>query len=80
MSKPRIEIKNIDKTRNYLFKEIKQNDLMSKRYKNVDTMLNYIEHLFALVSTITGCVSKSFFASLVGTPIGNVNSAIGLTM
>ena len=31
--------------------------------------LNYIEHLLILISTITGCVSISSFAYLVGIPI-----------
>ena len=39
---------------------------------------NYIEHLLILDSTITGCVSISPFASLVGIPIGITSSEIGL--
>ena len=41
---------------------------MSKKYKKVSMILNYI----ALVSTVTGCVSISAFVSLVGIPIGIV--------
>ena len=33
-------------------------------------VFNYIEHLLILVSAITGCVSSSAFASLVGIPVG----------
>ena len=51
---------------------------MSKKYKKVCTTLNYIEHFLLLGSTITGCVSLSVFASLVGIPIGITSSAIGL--
>ena len=40
--------------------------------------LNYIEHFLILGSTVTGCVSISVFASLVGIPIGIASSAIGL--
>ena len=36
--------KNIDETRNYFFEEIKQNELMSKKYKKLCKSLNYIEH------------------------------------
>ena len=39
--------------------------------------MNYIEHLIILVSTVTGCVSICDFASLVGAPVGIVNSAVG---
>ena len=51
---------------------------MSKKHKKVCTTLNYIEHFLILASTITGCVSISAFASLVGIPIGITSSAIGL--
>ena len=40
--------------------------------------MNYIEHLLILISTITGYVSITAFASLVGVPIGTTSSAIGL--
>ena len=44
----------------------------------VCTTLNYIKHFAILASTITGCVSISAFASLIGIPIGIKRSAIGL--
>ena len=71
-------LKNIDETRNYLIEEINRNELMSKKHKKVCTTLNYIEHFLILGSTITGCVSISAFASLVGIPIGITSSAIVL--
>ena len=40
--------------------------------------MNYIDHSFILIFTITGCVSISAFASLVGIPIGIASSIIGL--
>ena len=51
---------------------------MSKKYKKVYIVLNYTEHLLILISTVTGCVSISDFASLVGIPIGIMSSTIGL--
>ena len=70
--------KKIDETRNYLIEEINRNELMNKKRKKVCTTLNYIELFLILGSTITGCVSISSFASLVGIPIGITSSAIGL--
>ena len=35
-------LKDIDETRNYFIEEINQNELMSKRHKNVCGVLNYI--------------------------------------
>ena len=40
--------------------------------------MNYIDHYFIAVCTITGCVSIFDFAFLVGIPIGITCSAIGL--
>ena len=62
----KFRLKSIDETRSYLIEEINQNKLMSKKHKKVCTTLNYIEHFLILGSTITGCVSISSFASLVG--------------
>ena len=71
-------MKNVDETRNYFIEEINQNDLMSKKYKKVCTALHFIEHLLILPSAVTGSVSISAFASLVGIPIGIKSSALGL--
>ena len=38
-------LENMDETRNYLFKEIKQNELMIKKHKKICRVLNCIEHL-----------------------------------
>ena len=64
--------------RNYFIEEINQKKLMSKKHKKLCRVLNYIDHFLIVISTITGCVSISAFASLVGIPIGIKSSAIGL--
>ena len=46
--------------------------------KNVCKVLSYIDHLLTVISTMTGCVSLSAFASLIGIPIGITSSANGL--
>ena len=51
---------------------------MKKKHKKVCTTLNYIKHFVILASKITGCISISTFASLVGILIGIMSSAIGL--
>ena len=73
-------LKNIDETRNYFITEINQNEFMSKKHKKVCRVLNYIKHLLVLVPAVTGCVSISAFASLVGIPIGITSSAIGVNI
>ena len=61
-----------------MIEEINQNELMSKKHKNVCRILNYIEHSLIIIFRIAGCVSISAFASLVVIPIGITSSAIRL--
>ena len=53
---------------------------MSKKHKKFYATLSYIEDLLILTSTVTGCVSISNFASLVGIPVGIASSALGLNI
>ena len=64
--------------KNYLIEEINKKELMSRKHKKVYRGLNYIEHLLISISTVTGCISISSSASLVGIPIWIKSSAIGL--
>ena len=50
---------------------------MSKKYKNVCRVLNYIEHSLIVISTIIGCAPISDFASLVGIATEITSFAIG---
>ena len=54
--------------------------MSKKRKKKIKKcgVLNYIDHSLIAIYTITGCVSISAFASLVGIPVGITSFAIGL--
>ena len=76
---PEFRLIKVNETRNCLLDEIKHNDLKSEGYKETCKYLNYIEHLFILVSATTFCVSISAFASLsVCVPVGITISAVGI--
>ena len=71
--------KKIDEIRNQLIEETNGNDLMSKQHKKFCSVLNHIDNSLIVISTITGCVSISAFASLVGVPTAITESSeIGL--
>ena len=72
-----LRLKNIDKTRNYFLEEIEQNELMIKKQKKFCTTLSYIEHFLTLASGITGCISFSSFATVLGVFIEITSSEIG---
>ena len=50
---------------------------MSMEYKKVCSILNYTQNFPILASTVTGCISISDFASLLGTPLGVTSYAVG---
>ena len=52
--------------------------MISKNHKKTWSNLNYVEHFLILVSSLTGCVSISPFASLVGIAIGIMSSVVRL--
>ena len=80
----KFRLKNIYEIRNYLTEEINQNESMSLQslyfilHKKVYRVWNYIEHFLILISTVTGCVLTSAFASLVGIPIEITSSVTEL--
>ena len=76
----KFRLKKIDEVKKYLTEEINQNKLMIKKHKKRCRVLNYIDHLLIAISTITGCVSISAFASLVVIPIGITSFTIGLKL
>ena len=80
MSSLKFRLKKIDETRKHLLDEIKNNDLMSEKYKKTCKNLNYVEPLLILASIVTSCVSISVFALLVCVPIGAASSVAGLKM
>ena len=71
-------LKNLDNTRYHFLEEMKLNELMSKKYENASTTLNYSGYFLILVSTTTGCSSISAFTFLIYIPIGSKSSAKGL--
>ena len=71
-------IRKIDETRDYILDEIKDNDLMSEKYKKARAYLNYVKYLLILALTVTGCVAISAFASLVCVSVGVTSSAVGI--
>ena len=68
-------LKNIN-GKEIFFEEIEQTALMSRNHKKICTTLNYIENFLILDSAVTGCISTSAFASLLGIPIGITSSTI----
>lgn len=52
--------------------------MVGKKHKKDSKVLIYIEHSIIFVSAITGHVSISAFASVIGIPIGIKSTVVGL--
>ena len=68
-------LKKIYQRTNSLLEEIRHNDLLSKKHKKVDRVLNYFKN-FVFVSAVGGCVSIFVCTSLVCVPVGISSSAV----
>ena len=71
-------LKKIDESINYLIEETSWNKLRSKKHKKGCSVFNYIEHLLTAISIITGSISISDFAPLVGIPVRITSTTMGL--
>ena len=61
-----------------IIEKINQNKIVSKKYQKICSVLNYIDHSLIVISAMTGIITISAFAFLVGILIRITCSAIGL--
>ena len=76
----KFRLRKIGETRNCFLDEVKHNDVINEKYKKTCKYLNYVKNLLILASVITGCISTSAFASLVGALVGITISAVGINI
>ena len=74
----KLRLENIDKTINYFLEEIEQKNIWVDSTKEFVQLYIIFEHFLILLSRITGCISISALASLLGTPIEITTTAIEL--
>ena len=67
-------LKQIDETRNFPLEEIKHNDLMNEKHKNVCRALNYFEHFLVFACAVSLCA----LLLSVGVLARTESSAVGL--
>ena len=49
-----------------------------KSIKKMCKVMNYFEYFLIFISAVSGCVSISAFALVIGVPVGITSSALGL--
>ena len=51
---------------------------MSKKHNQMRRALNYFEHFYVFVSSVSGFISITALASLIVIPVSIMNTAVGL--
>ena len=73
-------LKKIDEIRNYTLEEIKDDDLICKKYKKFCKVLNYFELFLIFICAVNGGVLIFAFSSLIGVPVGIASTTLRLTI
>ena len=74
----KFRLKDIHESKHYFVEEMEKNKLMIKMQKKIFTILNCTGQFLILVYAVTGCISISTFASLLGIPMEIDRSATRL--
>ena len=73
-----LDLKKIKWVTSYFIEEMNQNELMRKKYKKVSRIPSFIEKVLILASAVTEYASISALASLVGSFVPILSSALEL--
>ena len=72
-------IKSPSEIKNYFIAEIKERELMSKRLSIYIASFEYFDKSLIALSVVTGSISVSSFATLIGAPVGMMSASCSLT-
>ena len=71
-------IKKINKIKDCFVAEIKERELMRKRLSKYVASFNYSDNALIVLSVTTGSISNASFATVIGAPVGTVNTRVSL--
>ena len=71
-------IKKINKIKDCFVAEIKERELMRKRLSKYVASFNYSDNALIVLSVTTGSISNASFATVIGAPVGTVNTRFSL--
>ena len=70
LNNQQFKLNKINQIDNYFIAEIKERELMSKRYSKYIAFLNYFDKSLIVLSATNGSISIASFSTVIGTPIG----------
>ena len=72
-------LNKINETKDYFIAEIKERELMSKRFSKYIASFDYFDKSLVVLSVGTGSISAASFATVIGVPVGMGSSSFSLT-
>ena len=71
-------LNRINGIKDYFVADIKERELMSKRFSKYIASFDYFDKSLIVLSIITGSVSIASFATVVGAPVGIISASFSL--
>ena len=71
-------LKKINKIKDCFFAKIKERESMSTRLSKYVASFNYFDNALIVLSVTTGSISNASFATVIGAPVGTVNTRFSL--
>ena len=72
-------LNKINKIKDYFVAEIKERELMSQKLSKYIAFCDYFDKFLIVLSTTSGCISITSFATVIGTPVGIASARVSLT-
>ena len=71
-------LNRINKIKDYFVAEIKERELMSKRFSKYIAFFDYFDKSLIVLSITTGIVSIATFTTVIGAPVGVASASFSL--
>ena len=71
-------LKKINKIKDCFFAKIKERESVSTRLSKYVASFNYFDNALIVLSVTTGSISNASFATVIGAPVGTVNTRFSL--
>ena len=71
-------LNKINEIKDYSAADIKERELLSKRLSKYIASFDYFDKSLIVLSAVTGSISISSFATLIGVPVGMISASCSL--
>ena len=77
-NKQQFRLKKINEIKDYFVAEIKERELMRKRFSKYIASFDYFDKSLIVLSVTTGSISIASFATVIGAPVGMMSASCSL--